>query len=170
MSCQVLLPSRPVRPTSFAASGVRISDALGDLGGCGWTRAAKGRVWRNAGSRHVEDARGVAIVFHDKSRVTDEYVREHWALKMQANDGFTQRSFRCSPKLDGEVVGGRLAAITIPTLVVWGENDELIPLDQGRAYAAGIPGAKLVIVPECGHAASIEKPKEFLAAVSPFLN
>lgn len=117
----------------------------------------------------LEDARGVAIVFHDKSRVTEEYVREQWAMKMEANDGFTQRSLWSSPKLAGEVVSERLKGITIPTLVVWGGNDELLPLEQGRAYAAGIAGAKLVIVPECGHAPSAEKPKEFLAAALPFL-
>jgi triacylglycerol lipase len=118
----------------------------------------------------LEDARGVAIVFHDKARVTEEYVREQWAMKMQANDGYTQRSLRGNPKLAGEAMGGRLAGITIPALVVWGGNDELVPLEQGRAYAAGIPGAKLVVVPECGHAASAEKPREFLAAVFPFID
>ncbi|MGA7340254.1 MAG: alpha/beta hydrolase [Terracidiphilus sp.] len=117
----------------------------------------------------LEDARGVAIVFHDKARVTEEFVRAQWAMKMQANDGFTERSFRSSPKLASEVVGGRLAAITIPTLVVWGGNDELVSLENGRGYAAGIKGARLVIVPECGHAASVEKPREFLAAVEGFL-
>ncbi len=118
----------------------------------------------------IEDARGVAIVFHDKSRVTDEFVRETFAMKLKANDGFTQRSLVENPKLEGEVVSGRLSGITIPTLVVWGGNDELVPLEQGRAYAAGIAGAKLAIVPECGHAASLEKPKEFLAAVLPFID
>lgn len=117
----------------------------------------------------LEDARGVAIVFHDKSRVTEEYVRQQWAMKMEANDGYTQRSIWSSPKLANEVVAGRLKGITIPTLVVWGGNDELVPLEQGRGYAAGIAGAKLVIVPECGHAPSAEKPKEFLAAALPFL-
>jgi pimeloyl-ACP methyl ester carboxylesterase len=117
----------------------------------------------------LEDARGVAIVFHDKSRVTEEYVRKQWAMKMEANDGFTQRSIWSSPKLAGEVVGKRLKEITIPTLVVWGGDDEIVPLEQGRGYAAGIDGAKLVIVPECGHAPSAEKPKEFLAAALPFL-
>jgi pimeloyl-ACP methyl ester carboxylesterase len=67
------------------------------------------------------------------------------------------------------VVKDRLAKITIPTLVVWGGSDEIIPLEQGKAYAAGIRGAKLAIVPECGHGPSIEKPKEFLDAVLPFL-
>lgn len=117
----------------------------------------------------LADAHGVAIVFHDKTRVTEEFVRQQWAMKMEANDGFTQRSIFSSPKLAGEVVGERLKAIAIPTLVVWGGNDEIVPLEQGRAYAAGIAGAKLVIVPECGHGPSIEKPKEFLAAALPFL-
>lgn len=118
----------------------------------------------------LAEAHGVAIVFHDKSRVTEEFVHENFAMKLAANDGFTERSVWSSPKLAGEVVKDRLTKITIPTLVVWGGSDELVPLEQGRAYATGIPGAKLAIVPECGHAPSIEKPKEFLAAVLPFID
>jgi triacylglycerol lipase len=117
----------------------------------------------------LADARGVAIVFHDKSRVTDEFVRENFAIKLKANDGFTMRSFWGNPKTAEETVKDRLGKITIPTLVVWGGNDALIPLEQGRAYAAGITGAKLEIIPECGHGPSVEKPAEFLAAVVPFL-
>ena len=102
-------------------------------------------------SATIAEARGVAIVFHDKSRVTDEFVRESFAMKMRANDGSTQRLLFGNPKLANEVVDSRLSAITIPTLVVWGGADEIVPLEQGRGYAAGIPGAKLAIVPECGH-------------------
>ncbi len=116
------------------------------------------------------DAHGVAVVFHDKSRVTEEFVRENWAMSLASNDGFTQRSVWASPKLAGEVVKDRIGKITIPTLVVWGGRDELVPLENGRAYAAGIPGARLAIIPECGHGPSVEKPAEFLAAVLPFLD
>jgi len=118
----------------------------------------------------LADARGVAIVFHDKSRVTDDFVREAWAMKMKANDGFTERSIWSNPRIATEVVKERIGSISVPTLVVWGGNDELVPLEQGRAYAAGIPGAKLVIVPDCGHGPAIEKPREFLAAVVPFID
>ena len=118
----------------------------------------------------LADARGVAIVFHDKSRVTEEFVRENWAMKLKANDGFTQRSLRGNANTAKEVVSGRLGKITIPTLVVWGGSDELVPLAQGHAYAEGIPGARLAIIPECGHGPSIEKPGEFLALVIPFLD
>ena len=118
----------------------------------------------------LADAHGVAIVFHDKSRVTDEFVRESWAMKMKANDGFTERSIWSSPKIAAEVVKDRLGTISAPALVVWGGNDELVPLEQGRAYAAGIPGAKFVVIPACGHAPSIERPQEFLDAVIPFID
>jgi pimeloyl-ACP methyl ester carboxylesterase len=118
----------------------------------------------------LEDAHGVAIVFHDKSRVTEEFVREAWAMKLKANDGFTERSIWANPKTATELVSGRLQQITLPTLVVWGGSDEIVPLAQGRAYAQGIPGAKLSIIPECGHGPSIEKPTEFLAIVLPFID
>ncbi|MGC2614393.1 MAG: alpha/beta hydrolase [Terracidiphilus sp.] len=118
----------------------------------------------------LADAHGVAIVFHDKSRVTDDFVREAWAMKMRANDGFTERSIWSNPKITAEVVKDRIGSISVPTLVVWGGNDELVPIEQGRAYAAGIPGAKLVVVPECGHAPSIEKPNDFLGAIIPFVD
>ena len=116
------------------------------------------------------DAHGVAVVFHDKSRVTDAFVREAWAMKIKADDGFTERSIWENPKVATEGVKDRIGAITIPTLVVWGGADELVPLEQGRAYAAGISGAKFVVVPECGHGPAIEKPREFLDAVIPFVD
>jgi len=118
---------------------------------------------------NLADAAGVAVVFYDKSRVTPELIRENFALKLKANDGMTERLLVANPEVDKEVVGEKLAGITIPTLVVWGGNDELVPLADGKDYAAKIPGAKLVIVPECGHAPSAEKPKEFVEAVEGFL-
>ena len=117
----------------------------------------------------VADSAGVGVIIYDKSRVTPEFVRANFAIKLKANDGTTQRLLRANPKLASETVGDKLGRITIPTLVVWGGNDAVVPLADGKDYAAKIPGAKLVIVPECGHVASMEKPDEFLAAVVPFL-
>lgn len=91
-------------------------------------------------------------------------------MKMRANDGFTERSIWNNPKIANEGVKDRISTITIQALVVWDGDDELVPLEQGRSYAADIPGAKLIVIPECGHAPSIEKQKEFLAAFVPFLD
>jgi len=127
----------------------------------------------NSGPAHVQgtlaDAAGIAIVFYDKSRVTPEFVRQAWAMKMQANDGNTQRSVWNNPELDNETVGGKLDQITIPTLVVWGAEDQLVPLADGQDYAAKIPHAKLVVVPQSGHSPATEQPDAFIKAVSEFL-
>jgi pimeloyl-ACP methyl ester carboxylesterase len=117
----------------------------------------------------LQDSASVAIVFHDKSLVNQDFIRRNWELKMQANDGQTQRLLANNPALASELVTGKLGAINIPTLVVWGADDELIPLTDGRDYAARIPNAKLVIVQNCGHAPSLEKPGEFITAVEAFL-
>jgi pimeloyl-ACP methyl ester carboxylesterase len=118
----------------------------------------------------LAEAAGIAIVFYNKALITPDFVRESWTRKLAANDGQTERLFIGNPKVASETVGDKLDRITVPTLVVWGGNDELVPLADGRDYAAKIPGARLVIVPECGHAPSIEKPREFLAAVNDFLH
>ncbi len=123
--------------------------------------------WHVAGT--LADATGVRAIIYDKSRVTPEFIREEWSLKMKFNDGNTQRSLRENPKLGNESVGEKLGGITIPTLVVWGGNDDIVPIADGRNFAAKIPDAKMVVIPECGHVASLEKPSEFVAAVEPFL-
>jgi pimeloyl-ACP methyl ester carboxylesterase len=63
---------------------------------------------------------------------------------------------------------GRLAAITMPTLVVWGAADRMIPVEHGRAYADGIPGAQFRLIDHAGHLPQLETPAELLAVVREF--
>jgi pimeloyl-ACP methyl ester carboxylesterase/quercetin dioxygenase-like cupin family protein len=63
---------------------------------------------------------------------------------------------------------GRLPAVTVPVLVIWGQADRMIPVEHGRAYAAAIPGARLLLVPEAGHLPQLETPDRLLAAVRDF--
>ena len=62
-----------------------------------------------------------------------------------------------------------LAHITVPTLVLHGADDQLIPPKEGEAIAAGIKGAQLKLVPGAGHLLNLEQPGAFNAAVSDFL-
>jgi pimeloyl-ACP methyl ester carboxylesterase len=52
-----------------------------------------------------------------------------------------------------------LAAIACPTLVLVGDSDEPTPPELAEEMADGIPGAKLVVVPECGHLSTLERPE-----------
>jgi pimeloyl-ACP methyl ester carboxylesterase/mannose-6-phosphate isomerase-like protein (cupin superfamily) len=63
---------------------------------------------------------------------------------------------------------GRLPAISIPTLVVWGAADRMIPAEHGHAYAGAIPGAQFRLISEAGHLPQLEQPAELLAAVWQF--
>jgi pimeloyl-ACP methyl ester carboxylesterase len=68
---------------------------------------------------------------------------------------------------DARVIGS-LPEIKVPSLVVVGANDT--PFLKASDYmAAKIPGAKLLVIPDAGHAANIDQPKAFNAAVLRFL-
>jgi pimeloyl-ACP methyl ester carboxylesterase len=56
----------------------------------------------------------------------------------------------------------RLAGVTVPALVVWGESDRVVPPDYGRAFAAAIPGAHFELLPGTGHVPQIETPELLL--------
>jgi pimeloyl-ACP methyl ester carboxylesterase len=61
-----------------------------------------------------------------------------------------------------------LSRIRIPTHIVWGENDRLFPPVYGETWAKAIAGARLTIVPRCGHLPIQEQPDIFAASVAEF--
>ena len=46
----------------------------------------------------------------------------------------------------------------VPTLLVWGRDDEVIPLSAGQRYNESIPGSRLAVLDECGHRPELERP------------
>ena len=53
----------------------------------------------------------------------------------------------------------QLASIRCPTLVLVGDGDELTPPALSEEIAAGIAGARLVVVPDVGHLSTLERPE-----------
>ncbi len=62
-----------------------------------------------------------------------------------------------------------LPSISCPTLVLVGDADELTPPDLAKEIAGGIGGARLVVVPNCGHLSTIEQPDAVNAALAEWL-
>ncbi|HWI71077.1 MAG TPA: alpha/beta hydrolase, partial [Baekduia sp.] len=58
-----------------------------------------------------------------------------------------------------------LGAIDVPALVLVGDSDQLAPLDRSEELAAGIAGARLVIVEACGHLSALERPDDVARAL-----
>jgi pimeloyl-ACP methyl ester carboxylesterase len=109
-------------------------------------------------------------VFYDTSWVTDEALQKSFADKLAKHDGYTVRAILSNPSLASERLDDRLAQIRVPTLVVWGKQDTLLPITSGERYAAGIAGAKLVSFDQCGHVPPVEKTAQFVPAVEAFLD
>jgi pimeloyl-ACP methyl ester carboxylesterase len=112
----------------------------------------------------------LSAIFFDPARSDDEAVRARFALSLAKGDGWTIHSLLSNRSIVAECVDDKLGQITVPTLVVWGGQDKIVPLEDGKDFAARIPGARLVVVPGSGHAPGIEKPDELLAAIEPFLD
>jgi pimeloyl-ACP methyl ester carboxylesterase/mannose-6-phosphate isomerase-like protein (cupin superfamily) len=88
-------------------------------------------------------------------------------LAAMASNNDTLRGYGGTSMADPSLLG-RLPAISIPTLVVWGAADRIVPAEHGGVYAKAIPGAQLRVITEAGHLPQLETPAELLAAVSEF--
>ena len=109
-------------------------------------------------------------LFYNSSWINDERLRQSFAHRLAANDGYTIQSFVNNPALASEFLDDKLSKIRVPTLVVWGKQDQLVPFSSGEKYAAGISGARLVAFDKCGHIPKAEKTAEFVSAVMAFLD
>jgi pimeloyl-ACP methyl ester carboxylesterase len=59
----------------------------------------------------------------------------------------------------------RLRELTLPTLVLWGESDEIVTPAYGRAFADAIPGARFAVLPRTGHMPQLETPDAVVSAI-----
>ena len=61
-----------------------------------------------------------------------------------------------------------LKLISVPSAIIWGRQDGIVPLSCGERYREVLSGSELHIIEECGHSPQNEKPEEFLQIVSSF--
>ena len=62
-----------------------------------------------------------------------------------------------------------LRRLRLPTLIIWGQQDAIIPVNCGEIYQQNIRGSRSVIMDRCGHSPQEEKPQEFVNIVAEFL-
>jgi pimeloyl-ACP methyl ester carboxylesterase len=72
-------------------------------------------------------------------------------------------------RLSAEDVTAQLATLQVPTLILHGAVDPLIPVEHSRRFAAAIPGAKLIVYPDVGHLPQREIPERSAKDVAEFL-
>ena len=112
--------------------------------------------------------------FYDTGQVAnyDQYTRE-----LTPEETITEHSNRemasrlCwRPYLHNLSLPNYLGKVATPTPIVWGKQDAIIPLECGELFHNTLPNSTLTIIAHCGHYPAIEKPSEFISAVTDFLS
>ena len=113
---------------------------------------------------------GLRQVFHDPAFVTPERLDEYLAPLQRPGAMTAIRSLLVSGGFASAEDFTRLAAqIRVPTLVVWGAEDRWVAPSHADLFAATIPGARKVILPDCGHMPQEEKAAELITLLRDFL-
>jgi len=91
--------------------------------------------------------------------------REAQVINREAVTRYCWKPYMHDPSL--EAMLGRLR--NLPTLLVWGREDKIVPIAAGEAYRRAIAGAELKLIERCGHFPHFEQPDQFMRVVASFL-
>jgi pimeloyl-ACP methyl ester carboxylesterase len=115
----------------------------------------------NRGDQFLESA------WHDPSRITSEnYQQYREPLQLKNWDRALWELTKASYPLNQEE---RLDQVKVPTLVITGDDDQIVPTEESIRLAREIPGADLAVIEDCGHLPQEECPEPFLEAVREFM-
>ncbi len=119
--------------------------------------------------RHVV-RKALRLAYFDPEKVTDAQV-EAYARPLQSSNGRHALSATARQFLNPELraLHPRLAEITVPTFLLWGDHDRIVPLWVGRRAAELLPDAALEVLSDCGHMPQEERPAASLERVLAFL-
>ena len=113
---------------------------------------------------------GLEQNFHDKNAVSEDleitYLRE--LQRDGAIEAFIAQERQLVPT-DAERWERGHGTITAPTLIIWGEEDRLVPLSQGERLVEQMPDVRLITFPDAGHSPHLEVPEIVLECRLPFL-
>jgi len=116
---------------------------------------------------------------YDEALVTDELIEERWALatdpptlesarRMYGKAAFAQM-MAMMRKADMPMPWAQMHKVRCPTMLTWGRDDRVSPLDMALIPMRTIPNAELHVFPNCGHWAMIEAKAAFESVVLAFL-
>ncbi|HKD70180.1 MAG TPA: alpha/beta hydrolase [Candidatus Binataceae bacterium] len=115
-----------------------------------------------------------ALSFHDVRQVRDYDAlfpsakapeeRERQTINREATTRYCWKPYVHDP-----ILPLLMCRLRIPTLIVWGREDRIVPLECAESFHAAIANSRLTIIDECGHFPHFERPEEFNRVLSDFL-
>jgi pimeloyl-ACP methyl ester carboxylesterase len=111
---------------------------------------------------------GLEKSFYDDAKVTPERIAYYYR-PLKTRDG-QLAALRARTQSGQFPIEPELPRISSPTLIIWGADDQLIPLEAGRKMNSLIKGSKLVIIERCGHVPQEEKPERVVDEIAGFVS
>ena len=108
--------------------------------------------------------------YYNKEKITEEQIDTYayYGSLPGAPEAVRQTARQIVPE-NIETVTAQYKTIKVPVLIIWGEEDEVVPVEVGRKFKRDIPKAELVILSKCGHIPPEEEPQETTRLVKAFL-
>ena len=128
------------------------------------------------------DAYSMAALYpsYDTVKTAYEMMTGSKNVTTESIEGFIKRMTQPNAKMafmstllalkNSPPITNRLSNITVPTMVIWGKKDTLIPIKYANDFVSSIKNCQLEIMENCGHTPHIEDPDKFSQIVLNFLN
>ena len=119
--------------------------------------------------RDEEGVRRLVAAVRHNAPAPPSFVARDLLVRLLGQQWVVRRALE-SMRDGSDWLNGSLRRADMPVLVVWGEQDALIPVAYGAALAGEFPRARLVVLDGCGHVPMSDCPEAFDGAVIPFLS
>ena len=109
----------------------------------------------------------IKTAWHDPSKITPS-IFEGYQKPLQI-ENWDKALWQLTVSSQESGLVERLSEISVPTLVITGDDDRIVPTEQSLRLADELPNAELMVIAKCGHLPHEEKPIEFMQAATEFL-
>jgi pimeloyl-ACP methyl ester carboxylesterase len=108
--------------------------------------------------------------YYHKDKITDEQIDTYayYGSLPGAREAVVATAQQIVPEAI-EAVTARYKTISVPVLIIWGADDEVVPVSVGLDFKRDIPNSELVILPQCGHIPPEEEALKTTQSVEAFL-
>ena len=104
-------------------------------------------------------------VFHDHEKIPEDLIDYIASATFYTENGVRALASVTRNAIARDPIDWLLPEISVPTLIVWGENDRILSIRHADTFAALIDGSRLVRVPACGHMPHVEQQAVTAAAI-----
>ncbi len=111
------------------------------------------------------------LSFYDSRKINEQQIAAYTRpLSDPGNrNALLETARQCIPA-DADELVTRYKEISVPTLILWGRHDKVIPLKVGELLSQALPNSVFEVFEECGHIPQEEQPQKTIASISRFLN